>query len=334
MNAHLTSTADNTPTPTEVTVTTSDPAELSTRLSQVYPDARVDSPPLNRVVDVRFQEHQLPGLWFANFSISTASMLLPENPFYSVLISTTGQVVSRLGGREIATEGHQCVVVSAGEDAAVDYFSDTSATSLRFAPQLVHDEIAQTLGRTVLKPIRFDPHPPVGTFRALESIMTLLRMELGQASVLERARTAHHLSRMAVSSLIHSIPSNYTEALAAPSGFTGPRPIRAAVEALEENPLEYASVSDLAREVALSVRALQDGFTRHVGTTPMRYRHRVRLERARHELIQSSPHDTTATAVAARWGFYNYGRFSADYRRQFGATPHQNLRAGETHNGT
>ena len=67
------------------------------------------------------------------------------------------------------------MVVSAGEDAA-DYFSDTSATSLVVCPTLVHDEIAQTSGDSA-QTDRSTP-PPVGTFRALESIMTLLRMNL------------------------------------------------------------------------------------------------------------------------------------------------------------
>lgn len=49
--------------------------------------------------------------------------------------------------------------------------------------------------------------------------------------------------------------------------------------------------------------------------------HDVRLERAHQALREGSPELVSATAVAAEWGFLNYGRFTATYRQRYGRPP-------------
>ncbi|MCV7427671.1 helix-turn-helix domain-containing protein [Mycobacterium montefiorense] len=46
-------------------------------------------------------------------------------------------------------------------------------------------------------------------------------------------------------------------------------------------------------------------------------------------VFRPSPRDSgrPAAAVAYQWGFGNLGRFSADYRREFGRLPSEVLRA-------
>jgi transcriptional regulator GlxA family with amidase domain len=95
---------------------------------------------------------------------------------------------------------------------------------------------------------------------------------------------------------------------------------------IEARPTELVTVSDIARATNLSVRALEDGFRRHVGTTPMAHVRRVRLGRAHEELVEAEPGATTAMAVAQRWGFGHYGRFAAQYRSCFGCSPSETLR--------
>ena len=52
-----------------------------------------------------------------------------------------------------------------------------------------------------------------------------------------------------------------------PSGFS--HAVRRAAELVEADPERPWTSADLAREVGLSVRALQEGFARHLGSTPM-----------------------------------------------------------------
>lgn len=107
------------------------------------------------------------------------------------------------------------------------------------------------------------------------------------------------------------------------------RPIRNALDLIESQPAEIESVTDIAAAVSLSVRALDDGFQRYVGTPPMTYLRQVRLTRAQKDLVTADPDETTVTAVARKWGFGHYGSFAADYQRRFVRKPSETLRTNE-----
>jgi AraC-like DNA-binding protein len=87
------------------------------------------------------------------------------------------------------------------------------------------------------------------------------------------------------------------------------------------------TTSTLAAQCHFSVRALQEGFRRHLGMSPMAYVRVVRLRRAHCDLRSADPSHTTVGAIAHRWGFTHLGRFAAAHKTMFGETPLQALRA-------
>jgi transcriptional regulator GlxA family with amidase domain len=87
------------------------------------------------------------------------------------------------------------------------------------------------------------------------------------------------------------------------------------------------TMADIASEVGLSARALEDGYLRYFRTPPMSYLRQVRLSRAHDDLVSADPDLTTATITAWRWGFGHYGQFAAEYRRRYGRKPSETLRA-------
>lgn len=115
------------------------------------------------------------------------------------------------------------------------------------------------------------------------------------------------------------------EALAGPPVRAGSRAIRRAVEAVDARPEHPWTPADLARHVGLSVRGLQDGYARHVGTSPMAHVRSVRLSRAHADLLLADPAVSSVAAVATRWGFTHFGRFAAAHRREFGEDPSASL---------
>jgi AraC-like DNA-binding protein len=102
--------------------------------------------------------------------------------------------------------------------------------------------------------------------------------------------------------------------------------IRAAVEFVHAHAAEPLTVSDIARAGDLSVRSVQEGFIRDLGTTPMTYLLQVRLCHVRDDLRAADPALTSVQDVARRWGFAHLGRFSAAYARAFGEYPRDTLR--------
>ncbi len=89
---------------------------------------------------------------------------------------------------------------------------------------------------------------------------------------------------------------------------------------------EPVTIDDICRAVGTSARTLHASFRETFGVSPKAYQMALRLDAVRRELHASKP-GTTISAVATRWGFTQLGIFAAYYRRMFGETPRETLRA-------
>jgi AraC family ethanolamine operon transcriptional activator len=90
----------------------------------------------------------------------------------------------------------------------------------------------------------------------------------------------------------------------------------------------FPSVGQLASAVDVSERTLRNVFQDYFGVPPQRYLTIYRLHQVRAALQSADPDATTVTAVAAQFGFWEFGRFAASYRRIFAERPSETLRLG------
>nr|SBO96988.1 transcriptional regulator, AraC family [Nonomuraea gerenzanensis] len=106
-----------------------------------------------------------------------------------------------------------------------------------------------------------------------------------------------------------------------------PAVLRLAIDYIEAHYAEPdLSLAAIAAAACATPRAVQYAFRRHLGTTPTGYVRQVRLSAAHADLLAADPADgATVSAIAARWGFYHLGRFSAYYRRVYGRPPRATL---------
>jgi transcriptional regulator GlxA family with amidase domain len=111
-----------------------------------------------------------------------------------------------------------------------------------------------------------------------------------------------------------------------PTTRTQPTALRRATDFIHENAHRDITLSDIAAAVNLTPRSVQYTFRRHMGTTPLEYLRRVRLDRAHRELQAADPRVDTVMAIAGRWGFTHAGRFSSIYKKVFGTPPSETLR--------
>lgn len=83
------------------------------------------------------------------------------------------------------------------------------------------------------------------------------------------------------------------------------------------------TIHDLASALDISVRALQDGFRKHLNASPHNVLKTGRIEGARRDLLSGKA--GSVRDAAARWGFSNIARFSQDYRSVVGELPRETL---------
>ena len=103
--------------------------------------------------------------------------------------------------------------------------------------------------------------------------------------------------------------------------------VRIACEYVEANAGNGIGLIDIADAAGVAPRTLQDHFRDRLGTSPIAHLRRVRLDRARADLLEGT--GETVVEVATRWGFGNLGRFAAEYRRAFGRSPSDDLRRSQ-----
>ena len=101
--------------------------------------------------------------------------------------------------------------------------------------------------------------------------------------------------------------------------------IAAGVRLLEQTYLENLPISQYAEACHISVNYFRSLFQKQLGASPVKYRNRLRIERAR-ELLREG--GFTVSEVAYATGFENVGYFCRYYRKVVGETPKQ------TKNGT
>ena len=93
-----------------------------------------------------------------------------------------------------------------------------------------------------------------------------------------------------------------------------------AVSIMEENLEEPLSQKDLASKSNISLRQLERLFKKYISNTPNRFYLKLRLERARHLLMQTS---MSILSVALASGFNSSSHFSKCYKIQFGISPRE-----------
>jgi AraC-like DNA-binding protein len=316
----------------EPTVTSaSDIDSAIAALSDAYSDVTVVVPRAVRTLQMSLEAVRLPNVRLGDLRISPAMVRSSCYPWYAVCLPVSGRIRISSNGESAVVADGRGAVVSPGRPVSVEYRSDDcEMETLLFEPLGIERELAALLGHSATSPVDFDLQLPdvAGTafHRALKLVQSELRSPMGLTAVPSMAAS---LGRLVIAGLLMSHRSNYSDELSRPRGVEGPRAIRAAVALIDGRPTEIETVADIAKAVGLSVRALDEGFRRHVGMPPMAYLRQVRLARAHDELVASDADVTTATVIAYNWGFWNYGRFAAAYRARYGCTPSETLRAND-----
>ncbi|MCE5290111.1 MAG: helix-turn-helix domain-containing protein [Nocardiaceae bacterium] len=137
---------------------------------------------------------------------------------------------------------------------------------------------------------------------------------------------AAQAARLLAATALETFPNTaFTEPTTIDRHDAHPRTIARAIGFIESNADRDIAVTDIAREAAVTTRAMQLAFRRHLDTTPADYLRRVRLHRAHDDLIAADPLATTVSAIAARWGYLNASHFARQYQLVFNETPSQTL---------
>jgi AraC-like DNA-binding protein len=205
---------------------------------------------------------------------------------------------------------------------------DCRLLSAKIEPAGLEAELESLLGHPVRAPLRLSRSFDLtsGPGRSLSRLVRLAGAELhDEGGLIYHPMIAGRLWHGILTGLLLAADHPYHDELTEQARPSRPRHVKRAIDVMEADPALPVTVHDLARIAGVGVRALQEGFHRHVGLSPMAYLRRLRLARAHEELRVYSRGEATVASVASRWGFVHLGRFAAAYRRAYGVSPAETL---------
>ncbi|MEU4343641.1 AraC family transcriptional regulator [Nocardia sp. NPDC023852] len=253
--------------------------------------------------------------------------------FYLVHIPLAG-AIDTFSGREHTTATRWTATIAQPRERFVlDWPADSPMLLVWFDASAMESMLEQMIGQRMKAGLRFELGQDLTTpaMRAWLDQVRLVVREFDQGQqVATHPLAVRHLQDLMTTGFLLSARHSYSERLrnssATPAGST----VRQAVDFMHVHAAEPVTVTQLAAEAGVGVRALQEGFRRDLDTTPMAYLRRVRLEHARTELEKADPHETTVSAIALRWGFRHLGDFARAYRMAYGERPSETLKIAPT----
>jgi AraC-like DNA-binding protein len=179
---------------------------------------------------------------------------------------------------------------------------------------------SKSLDRTILDGLPRALRIPMGDGATAELLGNMLRMAVRESANVDPGgesilvKMSEFIFAEALRGYIRQLPSEATGWLAA----LRDKQIGKALALLHDSPGHAWTVTELARDVALSKSVLVQRFTSLVGVPPIKYLKRWRLALAAQELREGS---AAIVRVASDSGYDSEAAFNRAFRREFGLPP-------------
>jgi AraC-like DNA-binding protein len=213
--------------------------------------------------------------------------------------------------------------------SALQWDASTEILLFKMNRHAVEDALSDALGRQLRSQPDFAPLLPIHT-SAAQSWLNMLVLFAEQLchphGLVHQPLVGIPFVDSLVRGFLVAAEHSHRNTLLGQDRRTTPRAIRTAIDVIEAEAQLPLTLSSIAARSQMSVRALQQGFKRHLGMSPMSYLREVRLRRAHQTLIESDPSVVTVASVAYDWGFTNLGRFAAAHAERYREPPAKTLR--------
>lgn len=248
---------------------------------------------------------------------------------FHVNIPLHGEVYSRCDRQQVVASPRVAAVFNPDGHTILDRWrGGTTQLCLKIDRCEIEAEVARWLSHPLREAVRFDLGMDLtgAAGRSWLHALSVLASELeSPGGVASHPLLAAEIRHLIVAGLLWNQPHTYSDELRNPVQALRPRHVKLAMAVIEENLERPWSVGEIAVAAGVGVRAMEDGFRRHVGMSPLAYLRERRLERVHAELTAGSP-VVTVSEIAYRWGFSHLGRFAAAYREKYGENPSETLR--------
>lgn len=280
-------------------------------------------------LSARINAAYLDGMYLSYMHYGSPVRLLapPPRPDYGLSLPLGGSFEAAIDGRVFDCGRDATVVASPSADQSFRLDDRCRRVGVSFARDAVVRQLAALLGQPVSRELVFEPAVDLGS-RPGRRLRRTLMFVLDELELQEAGREGllwqRELEQLAVTALLFSLPHNWSARLHGPASAAAPADVRRAIDYAQGHLDRPIGLAELAAAAGVPGRTLLRHFRAFTGESPLAYLRTARLGRARDDLLHGN--GASVTEIAARWGFGNFGRFAAEYRRRFGELPSQTRR--------
>ena len=222
--------------------------------------------------------------------------------------------------------GSWTMVLPPGRPVRLDFKGRYRQLVLRIEIDALHRHLAALIGQEISRNLVFDDNVDRSpAMDALRRRIFSFATDFNERGTFFSDLAAAEVERMVIMKFLMCHRHSYTQFLLReplPAGSSAVRRVEEFIEANWDKPIDIEAMVAVAK---VSARSLFRQFKRDRGYSPADFAKRVRLDRAR-EMLEQSTERTAVIQVALKCGFQNPGHFARDFRLAFGELPSETLK--------
>jgi AraC-like DNA-binding protein len=248
--------------------------------------------------------------------------------YYLIRLTLEGGGMVSMGKQQAVLRKGGLTISSPSQRSFIRIDKDCRNLILRVDRQALERQLQVLLNRRLRQPLVFDiqvdpAHQGMATVRSTLDYIGQLYGDASQS--LQSSAMGASLSDYLLSVLLTQLPHNYSVDLLQDQRQPMPHHVKKARDYIEQHLAEPIALSSLAQFCEVSIRTLQNGFTRFLQQTPSDYVRTRRLALVHLALQKAGPADSV-TDILLRHGVASFGHFAMQYRKQYGCLPSETLR--------
>ncbi len=303
--------------------------EARERVAAVFCPHRLDT--IGRHAPFGARHHHLAGTGLSlNYIEYGAKTLIAPGAlerFYLLQIPLAGGAAIANGEDRYASDPQAAAVLNPHRPTTMIWEAGTRQILVQIDRRALMEHLSAQLGTPAEAPLTFSGALDLsrGAGAALRRLVLFLVAEAdaGRAP-LGAGLMARQVESLVMAGLIEAHRHDYAGRLGRAVAAPRPRHLRLAENFIEAHLTRTLTLDEVAEAAGISPRGLQMAFRAHRGKTPLEFWRDLRLKRAHQDLMAGQG---SVTEVALRWGFAHFGRFAETYRRTYGLSPRDTLRA-------
>ena len=280
-------------------------------------------------------QSQLYGVFFGNSALFDLHYGAPVeidagdiSDYYLIRVTLEGGGMVSMGKQQAVLRKGGLTISSPSQRSFIRIDKDCRNLILQVDRQALERQLQVLLNRRLRQPLVFDiqvdpTHQGMATVRSTLDYICQLYGDASQS--LQPSAMGASLSDYLLSVLLTQLPHNYSVDLLQDQRQPMPHHVKKARDYIEQHLAEPIALASLAQFCEVSIRTLQNGFTRFLQQTPSDYVRTRRLALVHLALQQAGPADSV-TDILLRHGVASFGHFAMQYRKQYGCLPSETLR--------